>query len=56
MTPYTEHRRAMNRLVLEEARKHQTSRCPVCNKRQYKVFGDKAYFIQRDRPKHPSSP
>ena len=38
MTPYTEHRRAMNRLVLEEARKHQTSRCPVCNKREYKVL------------------
>ena len=38
MTPYTEHRRAMNRMVLEEARKHSTSRCPVCGKRQYKVI------------------
>ena len=34
----TELRRAQNRLVLEEARKHSTSRCPVCGKRQYKVI------------------
>ena len=38
MTPYTEHRRAMNRLVLEEARKHQTSRCPECGKRGWYVL------------------
>ena len=38
MTPYSEARRAQNLLVLEEARKHQTSRCPVCQKRRYKVL------------------
>lgn len=31
-------RRAQNRDILEEARKHLTSRCPVCGKRQYKVI------------------
>ncbi len=34
----TELRRAQNRAVLEEARKHQTSRCPVCGKRGWYVL------------------
>lgn len=42
MSPYSELRRAQNRMVLEDARKHQTSRCPKC--------GHRGWYVLETRP------